>query len=664
MFAGVIAMMSTHSSAIPLIRFAFAKSALNTAQSGLATASSTHHKKTRNPIMKPAYQPKLLALVIAAALGVTACTPASNPSSNANQAAAKPATADEAKAFVAKASEEMAALLIEAQRADWIANTYITEDTEALSAEANEKMTETVVRMANEAARFNGIEVDADTRRQLDKLKLALTLAAPKDKAKTAELADIVAKLNAMYGKGKYTKADGTVMSLGEMSAVMASSRNYDEQLEMWKGWHDTAAPMKPLYLRQVELANEGAKELGYADTGVLWRSKYDMEANAFAAELDKQWNQVKPLYQALHCHVRAKLSEKYGADKVPLDKPIPAHLLGNMWAQTWGNIYDLVAPENSDPGYDVTKLLAEKGYDELKMVKGAEGFFTSLGFAPLPETFWTRSQFIKPRDRDVVCHASAWDLDSKDDLRIKMCIERTGEEFAVIHHELGHNFYQRAYKNQPVFYQDSANDGFHEAIGDTIALSVTPKYLKQIGLLEQVPDESKDIGLLMKMALDKVAFLPFGLMVDQWRWQVFSGQVKPEQYNEAWWQLREKYQGVRAPVARSEAVFDAAAKFHVPANTPYTRYFLAHILQFQFHKALCGIAKDDGPIHRCSIYGSKEAGTALNSMLEMGASKPWQDALQSLTGKPEMDSSAILDYFAPLKAYLDEQNKDRNCGW
>ncbi len=614
--------------------------------------------------MKPAYQPKLLALVIAAALGITACTPASNSTSNANQAAAKPASAEEAKAFVAKASEEMAALLIEAQRADWIANTYITEDTEALSAEANEKMTETVVRMANEAARFNGIEVDADTRRQLDKLKLALTLAAPKDKAKTAELADIVAKLNAMYGKGKYTKADGTVMALGEMSAVMASSRNYDEQLEMWKGWHDTAAPMKPLYIRQVELANEGAKELGYADTGALWRSKYDMDANAFAAELDKQWNQVKPLYQALHCHVRAKLSEKYGADKVPLDKPIPAHLLGNMWAQSWGNIYDLVAPENSDPGYDVTKLLAEKGYDELKMVKGAEGFFTSLGFAPLPETFWTRSQFVKPRDRDVVCHASAWDLDSKDDLRIKMCIERTGEEFAVIHHELGHNFYQRAYKNQPVFYQDSANDGFHEAIGDTIALSVTPKYLKQIGLLEQVPDESKDIGLLMKMALDKVAFVPFGLMVDQWRWQVFSGQVKPEQYNEAWWQLREKYQGVSAPVARSEADFDAAAKFHVPANTPYTRYFLAHILQFQFHRALCGIAKDDGPIHRCSIYGSKEAGTALNSMLEMGASKPWQDALQSLTGKPEMDSSAMLDYFAPLKAYLDEQNKGRNCGW
>jgi len=609
--------------------------------------------------MNSVFRPTLLALVIGASL--SACQP---QAPTTTQTASKPATAEEAKAFVAKASDDMAALLLEVNRADWIANTYITEDTESLSADAGKKMTEAVVRLANEAARFNGVDVDADTRRQLDKLKLALTLAAPKDEVKTAELAEIVAKLNAMYGKGKYTKQDGTVMSLGDMTSVMATSRDYNEQLEMWKGWHDTAAGMKSLYVRQVELANEGARELGYADTGAMWRSKYDMDADAFATELDKQWAAVQPLYEALHCHVRAKLGEKYGTDKVPQDKPIPAHLLGNMWAQAWGNIYDLVAPENSDPGYDVTKLLADKGYDELKMVKGAEGFFTSLGFAPLPETFWSRSQFTKPRDRDVVCHASAWDLDAKDDLRIKMCIQKTGEEFAVIHHELGHNFYQRAYKNQPVFYQDSANDGFHEAIGDTIALSVTPKYLKQIGLLEQVPDESKDIGLLMKMALDKVAFLPFGLLVDQWRWQVFSGQVKPEQYNDAWWKLREKYQGVSASVARTEADFDAGAKFHVPGNTPYTRYFLAHILQFQFHKALCEIAKDDGPIHRCSIYNSKEAGAALNTMLEMGASKPWQEALQSLTGKPEMDASAIQAYFAPLKAYLDEQNKGRQCGW
>lgn len=611
-------------------------------------------------------QPSLIALLVSSAL-LAACQPAAEkpatPAPVAENSSAAPTPA-QATAFLQQSAKEMEALLLESSRAEWIANNFITEDTEALAAAFNEKMTAATVRMANEAAKFNQVTVDADTRRQLELLKQSLTLAAPSDAIKTAELASLAAKLNGMYGKGKYCKADGTCLDLGQMSATMASSRNYDEQLEMWQGWHDTAAPMRPLYQRQVELANEGAKELGYADTGAMWRSKYDMDADAFAAELDQQWSTVKPLYDALHCHVRAKLGEKYGTDKVPQDKPIPAHLLGNMWAQSWGNIYDLVAPENSDPGYDLTQLLAKQGYDELKMVKGAEAFFSSLGFAPLPETFWTRSLFTKPQDRDVVCHASAWNLDNKDDLRIKMCIQRTGEEFAVIHHELGHNYYQRAYNKLPIFYQNSANDGFHEAIGDTIALSITPKYLQQIGLLEQVPDESKDIGLLMKLALDKIAFLPFGLLVDQWRWQVFSGKVTPEQYNQAWWALREKYQGISAPVARSEQNFDAGAKYHVPGNTPYTRYFLAHIQQFQFHKALCEIAKDDGPVHRCSIYNSKEAGARLNTMLEMGASKPWQDAMQSLTGQPKMDSSAILAYFAPLKTYLDEQNKGRTCGW
>jgi peptidyl-dipeptidase A len=525
-------------------------------------------------------------------------------------------------------------------------------------------MTESVVRLANQAAQFDDLALDYDARRKLNKLKLALTLPAPQDAEKTAQLSTIVAELGGLYGKGKYCKDDGSCLSLGDMTAKMATSRDYNELLDLWQGWRQISKPMRPLYEQQVTLTNEGAKELGYADTGAMWRSKYDMPADDFTTELDRIWGQVKPLYNSLHCHVRAKLGDKYGTDKVAQDEPIPVHLLGNMWAQAWGNIYDVVAPENADPGYDVTELLAKNNYDELKMVKGAETFFTSMGFEPLPETFYERSLFVKPKDRDVQCHASAWNIDSKDDLRIKMCIQRTGEEFSVIHHELGHNFYQRAYNKQPLFYQESANDGFHEAIGDTIALSVTPGYLKEIGLLEQVPDESKDIGLLMKMALDKVAFVPFSLMVDQWRWQVFSGQVKPQDYNKAWWELREKYQGVKAPIARSEDDFDPGAKYHVPGNTPYTRYFLAHILQFEFHRSLCEIAGNDKAIHRCSIYNSKEAGDKLNAMLEMGSSRPWQEALETITGKPQMDATAMLDYFAPLQRYLDEQNKDRNCTW
>jgi peptidyl-dipeptidase A len=348
----------------------------------------------------------------------------------------------------------------------------------------------------------------------------------------------------------------------------------------------------------------------------------------------------------------------------VPANGPIPAHLLGNMWAQEWGNIYPLVAPQNADPGYDLTEILKAKHTDAKGMVRYGEHFFTSLGFAPLPPTFWERSLFVKPRDREVVCHASAWDVDTKNDLRIKMCIDTTAEDFTTIHHELGHNFYQRAYNTQPFLFRDSANDGFHEAVGDTIALSVTPEYLVKIGLLQSAPDPSKDIGLLLRRALDKVAFLPFGLMIDQWRWKVFSGEIPPEKYNEAWWQMKLKYQGVAPPVARSESDFDPGAKYHVASNTPYSRYFLAAIYQFQFHRALAKVAGCTDPLHRCSIYDNKEAGRKLNEMLSMGQSRPWQEAMKVLTGQREADASAMLEYFAPLKKWLDEQNKGKPVGW
>ena len=573
-------------------------------------------------------------------------------------------TAEDAAAFLSATEKEIVALNLEGSRAEWIYSNFITEDTSALAAAASQKSTEAGVRFAMEAAKYDQVKVSADQRRKLNTLKQSLVMPAPQDKEKSAELANIGSKLGGMYGKGTYTTASGETLSLGDMTSTMATSRNYDELLEMWTGWRTISPDMKPLFTRQAELGNEGAQGLGYKDLGAMWRSNYDMPADEFASELDRLWGQVKPLYDDLHCYVRSELSEEYGEDKVGLDKPIPAHLLGNMWAQSWGNIYDLVAPEDADPGYDVTKQLAAHGYDEIKMVKGAETFFTSLGFEALPETFWQRSLFTKPEDRDVICHASAWDLDAKDDIRIKMCIQKTGEEFNVIHHELGHNFYQRAYKEQPVYFQNSANDGFHEAIGDTIALSVTPKYLKEIGLIDTIPDESKDIGLLLKMALEKIAFIPFGLMVDQWRWKVYSGEVTPENYNTAWWELREKYQGVAAPVARDANAFDPGAKYHVPGGVPYSRYFLAHIQQFEFHKALCEISGNTDPIHRCSIYNSKEAGTALNTMLEMGSSKPWQQAYKELTGTEQMDATAVLDYFAPLQTWLKDKNQGKQCGF
>jgi peptidyl-dipeptidase A len=575
-------------------------------------------------------------------------------------------TAEDAKKFVDDAEAKLFAATNEAGQAQWVQQNFITQDTEAINAKASERLTTLAVQYAKEAAKFDGVKVDDVLRRKLLLLKLSLTLPAPADPKEAAETAKLAASLDAAYGKGKYCPGgdQSKCMTIDDITKIMATSRDPKQLLDAWTGWHSISPPMKKDFVRLAELANKGSKEIGFADTGALWRSQYDMPPDEFAKELDRLWEQVKPLYLQLHAYTRWKLREKYGKDAVPENGPIPAHLLGNIWAQQWNNVYPLLAPKDADVGYDLNTILKAKKTDAQQMLKYGEGFFTSLGFAPLPPTFWERSLFVRPRDRDVVCHASAWDVDNDNDLRVKMCIDITEEDFDTIHHELGHNFYQRAYNKQPFLFRNSANDGFHEAIGDTIALSLTPDYLIKLGLINKAPDASKDIGLLLQKALDKVAFLPFGLLIDQWRWKVYSGQVPPDKYNQAWWELRQKYQGVAPASARGEEFFDAGAKYHVPANVPYTRYFLAHILQFQFHKALSETAGCKEPVNRCSIYGNKDAGKRLAEGLELGISKPWPDALEKLTGSRQMDGNAVRAYFAPLEKWLIEQNKGKPVGW
>ncbi len=577
-------------------------------------------------------------------------------------------TVEEAQAFLEAAEKKFLDLTVKGSRALWVEENFITEDTEEIAAEANEELNTLSAGLAKAAQRFDRLKLPPEMARKMLLLKLSSTLPAPNDPKEQKELAQVLASLDGDYGRGKWCPGSdaGKCLDVTAVGKLMATNRDPEELRKAWIGWHAVGAPMRQRYARVVELGDKGSRELGFRDAGALWRSNYDMAPDAFAKELDRLWEQLRPLYLSLHAYVRGQLAKKYGKEIVPPNGPIPAHLLGNIWAQEWNNVYDLMDSPKPPQSYDLTKILQERKTDARGMVRYGEAFFTSLGFAPLPKTFWERSLFTKPADRDVVCHASAWDVDAKDDLRVKMCIQITEEDFRTIHHELGHNFYQRAYNTQPSLFLNSANDGFHEAVGDTIALSVTPEYLKQIGLIETVPPASGDIDYLLKQALEKVAFLPFGLMIDKWRWQVFSGEVKPEAYNKAWWELRRKYQGVAPPVERTEAEFDPGAKYHVPANVPYMRYFLARILQFQFHRALCREAGIQGPLHRCSIYGNKAAGERLNKMLAMGLSKPWPEALETLTGEKQMDATALADYFAPLKTWLDEQNKRNGyaVGW
>ena len=553
--------------------------------------------------------------------------------------------------------------------ASWISSNFITYDSQKVIADYSKRYTLKALETSRNASNFNDLVTTSSNRRQLELLKSSFVMPPPFDDKLAGELSEISTKLEAMYGSGKHCYDDGTCLDLEAFENIIDSSRNSSELLKAWTGWHEIGKPMKPMYLRMVDIGNQGSKDLGFDGLSDLWFSKYDMPAETFLNETDRVWEEVKPLYEALHCHVRSKLNSEYGDDIVPLDGPLPVHVLGNMWGQSWSNIYDLVyEKDETNTSIDVTQIINERNIDEITMVEYAEDFFLSMGFKELPETFWERSLFVKPQDRSVVCHASAWNLDSvNNDLRIKMCIEKNEEDFITIHHELGHIFYYQAYNHLPTLFQGGANDGFHEAFGDLLTLSITPDYLNKIGFIssEEAASAKKDpIGLLMKQALEGVVVIPWALTLDKWRSGVFNGEIEESNLNSSWWDMRESYQGITSPVNRSEDYFDPGAKYHIPAKTPYTRYYLARIMQYQFHEALCNAMNFDGLLHECSIYGNQIAGEKIISTMALGQSQPWQDAFENITGSRKLSGSSVMNYYKPLKEWLDKQNENRMCGW
>lgn len=639
----------------------------------------------------------LLAVAIAGTLALPACKRATAP---APEAAATTAPANEtADQFVTRVNAELRKISVELNAAQWLSNTYINDDSQLLAAKANERWLAQLGDWIGQAKRFEGQPMSADTARALKLLKLMTAMPAPKDPKQLEELTQIAARMEGVYGAGTYCTGEGaakTCRDIGQLSEVLAKDRNYDAQLQAWAGWHTVSVPMRKDYTRFVELVNAGAKELGFANAGEMWRSGYDMSPAELAAETDRLWGQVKPLYEQLHCYARTKLDEQYGKDKGEVAGGLlPAHLMGNLWQQDWGNLWDILAPYPNAGSLDINaalkrtadanlarelskpaasgsaaerSFLAQRAADlatAKAMTERAQDFYVSLGMPKLPDSYWQKSQFIKPLERDVMCHASAWDMNMQGDVRTKMCITPSEEELTTIYHELGHIYYDLAYNVQPPLFQNGAHDGFHEAIGDTIVLAMTPKYLASVGLVD-APQQSHEalVNAQMRMALAKVAFLPFGLMIDRWRWGVFDGSIKPDAYNKAWWELKATYQGVAPASPRDETFFDPGAKYHVPANTPYTRYFLSHVLQFQFYKALCDAAGHKGPLYECSFYANPEAGKRYWAMLSKGASQPWQKTMKELTGGEKMDASAVLEYFAPLQEWLKQQNAGQTCGW
>jgi peptidyl-dipeptidase A len=637
-------------------------------------------------------QRALLALAISAGLlALSACKPADQTETGAD------APKESASEFVARVNKTAKEVTPEITSAAWLGATYINADSQRVEAAANERYLALNNAFIEQAKTYSTEGLDADTARALHLMKVGASLPAPRDPAKLKELTEITSRLGATYGAGKWCVDGKDCKDIGQVSEILADTEgsSYDEMKAAWEGWHDIAVPMRKDYQRFVELTNEGAKEMGFANTGEVWRAGYDMPAADFQAEADRLWGQVQPLYEQLQCYTREKLVEKYG-EQGSVNGMIPAHLTGNLWQQDWGNLWPLLQPYEGVGSLDVTGALKKQrdaiqaelvskagGMRNLtasqqveierqadlematRMTKLAESFYTGLGMPALPESFYTDSMLVQPRDRDVVCHASAWPMNTEGEVRMKMCIKPNEEELTTIYHELGHIYYYLAYKQHPPMFQNGAHDGFHEAIGDTIVLSMTPDYLASIGLVDKpAVSEEAVINSQMRMALAKVSFLPFGLMIDRWRWGVFDGSIAPDQYNQAWWDLKAKYQGVAPVSPRGEEFFDAGAKYHVPGNTPYTRYFLSHVLQFQFYKSLCDAAGHEGPLYTCNFANNPEAGKRYWAMMERGASQPWQQTLKELTGGEQMDGSAVLEYFAPLQEWLVKQNEGKSCGW
>ncbi|OCT62272.1 hypothetical protein XELAEV_18043355mg [Xenopus laevis] len=580
----------------------------------------------------------------------------------------KIANEKEADTFLSNYNKSAEVVWYEYAEASWAYNTNITEANKDVMLDKNLAMSAHTLQYGMQARNYDYSDFQSpETQRILRKLSEIDKAALPEVEQK--EYNQILSDMETIYSVAKVCRnGNKDCLPLDpDLTEILAKSRDYDELLFAWQGWRDASGKqIRGKFKRYVELTNKAAQLNGYADNGAYWRSWY--ETPTLETDVEQLYEELQPLYLNLHAYVRRALYKKYGDKKINLKGPIPAHLLGNMWAQSWSNIYDLLVPYPNAAQVDATPAMIAKNWTPKRMFEESDNFFKSLGLLPMPQEFWDKSMIEKPKDREVVCHASAWDFYNRKDFRIKQCTVVNMDDLITVHHEMGHVQYFLQYKDQPILFREGANPGFHEAIGDVLALSVsTPKHLQSIGLLDKVEDNAEsDINYLMSIALDKIAFLPFGFLMDQWRWKVFDGRTPDSEYNQQWWNLRLKYQGLVPPVPRSENDFDPGAKFHIPASVPYIRYFISFVIQFQFHEALCKAANQQGALHKCDIYRSTEAGKLLGDAMKLGNSKPWPEAMQLITGQRNMSAHALLKYFQPLTDWLIKENtkNSETLGW
>lgn len=585
---------------------------------------------------------------------------------------------NQAQMFLAEFNVRAEDISYENSLASWNYNTNITEETATKMNEAGAKWSAFYEEASRNASKFPLSDIqDPLTRLQIQSLQdRGSSVLSPE---KYSRLNTVLNTMSTIYSTGTVCKTtapfDCMVLEPG-LDSIMANSIDYHERLWAWEGWRaDVGRMMRPLYEEYVELKNEAAKLNGYADYGDYWRANYEADypeeykysRDQLVQDVEKTFEQIKPLYQQLHAYVRHRLEQAYGSQFISSTGCLPAHLLGDMWGRFWTNLYPLTVPYPAKPNIDVTDAMVQKNWDAVKIFKAAEAFFSSIGLYNMTEGFWKNSMLTEPTDnRKVVCHPTAWDM-GKNDYRIKMCTKVTMDDFLTAHHEMGHIEYDMAYSVQPFLLRDGANEGFHEAVGEIMSLSAaTPQHLKSLDLLEPTfqEDEETEINFLLKQALTIVGTMPFTYMLEKWRWMVFRGEITKQEWMKRWWEMKRDIVGVVEPVPHDETYCDPAALFHVANDYSFIRYYTRTIYQFQFHEALCKAANHTGPLHTCDITNSTAAGGSLRGLLELGRSKPWTQALESLTGEKYMNATPLLHYFEPLFNWLQKNNSGRYVGW
>jgi len=584
----------------------------------------------------------------------------------------------QAALFIQTAEEELRQSAVRSTFASWNYESNITDATQKVSDRATEAASLLTKKLGKEAQKFDIAQIqNLDVKRKLKLMKNIGTAALPKQQLK--EFIELTTNMGKAYSTAKVLDRETGQKSLSlepELTTILARSRDPATLRYYWEQWREQSGKkIRNMYHKYVGLYNQAAKANGFVDASLMKVSAY--ESDTFQQEMEDTWQGLRPLYQQLHAYVRTKLGEHYGPDVVPGRGPLPAHLLGNMWAQSWNNIADILRPFPTKPSINVTGEMIRQGWTPRKMFEKADDFFQSMGMDPMPPKFWSGSILEKPKDgRELTCHASAWDFYNGEDFRIKQCTRVNQEDFVTVNHEMGHVQYFLQYNNQSYLYRDGANPGFHEGVADILSLAVgTATYFQKLGLLGEevdIGDEETNINILFDMALERIAFLPFGYLVDKFRWDVYSGRTSLDNMNCHWWKLRHEIQGLAPPGPRDNSQFDAGAKYHVAGDVGYVRYFTAFIYEFQFYRALCLESGDyvpgdpKKPLHRCNFYGNTAAGDKLRAMLQMGASRPWMEAMEKMTGQRAMSTKAIREYFGPLETWLQQENRRAGVevGW